>query len=127
MRIASSALVLFAAAVNLIPVSGAASAARLQMLYGVTIADPNLQILLQHRAILFAIVGGMLFVSAFVRRLRAVASFAGLVSMLSFVAVAFAVGDYNDSLRRVLIADVAASAALAAAIALDRLGAARSR
>ena len=120
MQIASKVLVLFAAAVNLAPVAGAVSPARLQMLYAVELSDPNLLILLHHRAILFALIGGMLFVSAFVTRLRAVAVFAGLVSMLSFVAVALAVGDYNASLRRVLLVDVAASAALVAAVLLDR-------
>jgi len=49
--------------INTIPVSGVLSGAQLQKLYGLPFAaaDPNTKLLLQHRAVLFGIVGGLSF------------------------------------------------------------------
>ena len=101
--------------VNLLPIAGVSSASRLQTLYGVVLEDPNLVILMRHRAVLFGIVGAILVAAAFVPSLRPFAIAAGLVSMLSFVLVAHLVGKYNAELRRVVIVDLAASALLVGA------------
>jgi hypothetical protein len=121
MRAIVTVLLLLAAAVNLLPVIGVLSTSRLEGLYGVVVQDPNLAILLRHRAVLFAIVAGLLAVAAFHPPLRALAIAAGLLSMLSFVAIAGLVGEYNPLLRRVVLVDVVASVALAAAGLLDWL------
>ena len=76
---------------------------------------------MRHRAVLFGIVGALLFASAFHPPLRDIGFAAGLVSMLSFVCIAAAVGHYNDKLRRVLVIDIAASVALLAAALLDHV------
>jgi hypothetical protein len=102
-------------------VLGVLGVARLEALYGVVIQDPNLAILMRHRAVLFGIVGGLLALAAFYPPARPLAIPAGLVSMLAFVAIAGSVGDYNPLLRRVVIVDVAASLALVAAAVLDWL------
>ena len=115
MRVLSTVLFLLVAAVNLLPVAGVLSKARLEGLYGVPIPDADLEILLRHRAVLFAIVGGLLVAAAFHPPLRPAAVAAGLASMLSFVALAFWVGGSNAALRRVALVDVAASLALVAA------------
>ena len=60
----STALILLVAVINLLPVSGVVSSGRLRALYGVPVDEPNLLILLRHRAVLFAIVGGLLVASA---------------------------------------------------------------
>ena len=119
MRTFPTALLLLAALANLLPVLGILSTARLEGLYGVAIHDPNLAILMRHRAVLFAVVGGLLGVAAFHPPLRTFASAAGLVSMLSFVAIAGLTGDYNPQLRRVVLVDVIASLGLVAATLLD--------
>ena len=116
----STALILLAALINLLPVIGVVSASRLQGLYGIAFEDANLLILMQHRAILFGIVGGLLLVSAFHLPLRTVAVAVGLVSTLSFILIAWLVGGYNAEIRRVLVADVVASIALASSVLLDR-------
>jgi hypothetical protein len=121
MRVAATLLFLAVALVNLMPAIGALSTARLATLYGVAVNDPNLAILLRHRALLFAIVGGLLAIAAFDAPLRPIAGAAGLVSMLSFVAVARAVGEFNAKLRRVVAVDVVASIALVIAAGLDLL------
>ena len=106
--------------VNLAPVSGVLSAGRLEALYGVPLSDPNLMILLRHRAVLFGIVGVLLVTSAFRPHLRTIAFPAALVSMLSFVAVAYLVGNFNAELNRILWIDVVASVLLVGAGGISR-------
>ena len=111
----ATALYVIVGVVNLVPVSGVLSTNRLQTLYGVSLADPNLIILMRHRAVLFGVVGALLVASAFHTPLRPLALAAGLISMLSFVLIAYLVGGFNAELRRVVLVDLAASALLVAA------------
>jgi hypothetical protein len=120
MRGVSTALFVIVGIVNLLPTVGALSAERLESLYGVPLSDPNLVILMRHRAILFAIVGALLVAAAFQSALRPVGLAAGLVSMGSFVLLALLAGNYNPSLGRVVLVDVVASLALVVAAVLDR-------
>lgn len=115
MNTVAKALYLIVGVVNLLPVSGVLSVPRLQALYGVSFTDPNVIILMRHRAVLFAIIGALLAAAAFVPRLRPVAVGAGLVSMLSFVLLAYSVGDFNAELQRVVVVDIVASILLALA------------
>lgn len=110
--------------INLLPVSGVVSGERLQALYGVAVESSDLEILMRHRAVLLAIVGGVLFASALHAPLRPVGFAVGLVSMASFILVAWLVGKPNAELRRVVAADLVALAALLGAALVDRLGAA---
>jgi len=114
MQFLATSLFVLAAIVNLVPVSGVVSVDRLHALYGLSFDEPNLVILMRHRAVLFGIVGALLLAAAFHPPLRGIALAAGLVSMLSFVVLAWAVGDYNADLRRVALVDVAASVLLVA-------------
>lgn len=111
----ASALYLIVGLGNLLPVTGVLSAVRLEALYGVAIGDPNLLVLMRHRAVLFGIVGALLVAAAFRPVWRAAALAAGWVSMLSFVALAWLVGDVNAELRRVAVVDLVLSAILACA------------
>jgi hypothetical protein len=115
MQMIAKTLFLIVGIVNLLPISGALSANYLEKLYGVALEDPNLIILMRHRAALFGIVGALLIISAFRPSLQPLGLAAGLISMLSFVVVACLVGDYNAELQRVAIADLAASALLVGA------------
>jgi len=96
------------AIIHLLPVSGVISAERLTVLYGLPFDEPNLVILMRHRAVLFGLLGGFLLYSAFKTTLQPLALLAGFVSVLSFVWLAWSVGDYNDSIARVVIADIVA-------------------
>ncbi len=120
MRALVSVLLVVVALVNLVPVVGVLSVARLEALYGVAIEDPNLAVLMRHRAVLFGIVGGLLLASVRLHPLRPAAVVAGLTSMLSFVLVAWLVGEVNEPLRRVVAVDLGASALLVVAALLDR-------
>jgi len=115
MNTLATALYLIVGVINMIPVSGVLSASRLQDLYGVTILDPNLIILMRHRAVLFGIIGAVLIAAAFHPPLQTIAFIAGLVSMLSFVLIAYLVGELNAELRRVAFIDLVASLLLISA------------
>ena len=82
-------LVLVAAAINLAPLLGAFAPDRMTALYGVNLDDPNLQILMRHRAVLFGLVGGVLLGAAFHPPLRTLGYTAGFASMLSFLLIAW--------------------------------------
>jgi hypothetical protein len=118
MKLAATLCFLIAAAINLAPVAGAFSAERISALYGVPILDPTLETLMRHRAVLFGIVGVLLAVAAFRPSLQTPAAAAGFVSMLSFIAMAWLVGDVTPALRRIMIADLVGSAALALGLLL---------
>lgn len=88
---------------------------RLAALYGVSLGEPNLEILMRHRAVLFGLFGLFLFYAAFQPSLQRMAIIAGFISVASFILIAWSVGGYNESVQKVVIADVVAIVALAAA------------
>lgn len=104
--------------IHLLPVSGLVGAERLSLLYGVSISEPNLEILMRHRAVLFMLLGMLLIASAFLPQLRAVAIIGGFISVVSFLVIAWSSGDYNDAVRKVVIADIVAVIALSTATVL---------
>ena len=114
-QILATALFVLTGIVNLLPVTGVLSTERLQALYGVAFDDPNVIILMRHRAVLFGIVGTLLIAAAFHLPLRPTAVAAGLLSMFSFVVIAQGVGGFNTELRRVVLADVVGSILLVVA------------
>ena len=108
-------MLLLAGLVNGFPVIGALSGSVLERLYGLPIADPDLLLLLRHRAVLFGLLGALLIGSIFVTQWRGLAITAGLVSMLSFCALAWVQGDANPALMRLFWVDLVMSVGLASA------------
>ena len=51
--------------IHLLPLSGVLGGAQLFSLYGVPVDDPNLEILMRHRAVLFGLLGVFLVYAAF--------------------------------------------------------------
>lgn len=113
MRYIIAISLLLGALIHLLPVVGVVGAEQLARLYGVALADPDLLILMRHRAVLFGLLGAFLAVAAFVPALRTTAFVAGLVSAGSFLVIALWAGGYNAQLARVVTADVVAVAVLA--------------
>lgn len=111
-------LLLIVGLINFLPVIGLFSTARMEALYGIDIADPNLEILMRHRALLFGLVGGFVIVAAFVPSWQPAAMGFALISMAGFVLVALTIGDFNAGIRKVIVADVVGLAALLPAVAL---------
>ncbi|MDP3518141.1 MAG: phosphopantetheine adenylyltransferase [Pseudohongiella sp.] len=89
-------------------------------MYGILINEPNLEILMRHRAVLFGLLGVFLLYAAFRPAMRTLAIIAGFVSVTSFIAIAWSVGGYNDAVYRVVIADIIAD--IIAIVALSAAG-----
>jgi hypothetical protein len=121
MSIAIAAILLLVGLLNFYPVIGAVGAVRLTALYGLPIEGPDLAILMRHRALLFGLVGAFIVSAAFAPGLRAPAFIAGFVSMGGFIWIARSEGTYGRHIRKVVIADIAGSAALLVAAALHVL------
>jgi hypothetical protein len=115
MELFVQALLVVVGLINLAPVVAVTSAKRVQRMYAVDVASPDLEILLRHRAVLFGIVGAVIIASAFHEPLRWPAIMAAFISMASFVALASSIGGYSANIRRVVVVDVAALVLLSAA------------
>jgi riboflavin transporter FmnP len=98
--------------IHLLPVSGVLGPERLSILYGISINETNIEILMRHRAVLFGLLGAFLIYAAFKPALQSLALIAGFISVISFIAIAWSAGDYNDSVRKVVWADIVAIVAL---------------
>ncbi|MEM7612924.1 MAG: phosphopantetheine adenylyltransferase [Pseudomonadota bacterium] len=110
------------AAIHLLPVTGAISAARLNVLYGISFDEPNLAILMRHRAVLFGLLGAFFACAAFRPSLQPAAILAGFISVGSFLFIAWTTGGYNHAINRIIVADLAALALLSVCAALYWLG-----
>lgn len=117
-RITMACLTL-AGIIHLLPLPGVLGSRQLERLYGVAAGDPSLAILLQHRAVLFGLLGVLLILAAFRAELRTAALIAGLASTVSFLVIAWSVGGYNPQVARVVTADVAAVALLVVAAGIE--------
>ncbi|MBD2839480.1 phosphopantetheine adenylyltransferase [Pseudomonas sp. JM0905a] len=113
-----SALLIVAGIIHLLPVSGLLGAERLATLYGLSFSEPNLLLLMRHRAVLFGLLGALLVWAAFRPALQSAAMLGGLVSVLSFLLLAWITPGYNAALRKVVFADWVALACLALAVVL---------
>ena len=100
--------------IHLLPLAGVLGGERLSALYGIRIDEPNLAILMRHRAVLFGLLGAFLIFAAFRPGLQGPALAAGFVSVLSFLYLAWSVGGYNALIARVVTADLVALVCLVA-------------
>jgi len=125
MRYLVSAMLVIVAIIHLLPLSGVVSSERLASLYGITFAEPNIAILMRHRAVLFGLLGLFMLFAAFAPRFQVAAFVIGFVSVVSFLWLASSVGGYNAAVGRIVTADIVALVCLtvgAAAYAYARHG-----
>jgi len=118
---AISVLLAIVAAIHLLPLAGVLGARRLQSLYGLPFDEPNLLLLMQHRAVLFGLLGAFLLAAAFRPAWTLPALVGGFVSVISFLVLAWTVGSHNAQLGRVVLADWIALGCLVAAALLHAL------
>jgi len=111
-QIVIKAGLIIAAIINLLPLVGVLSREQLEKLYALPITDPNLEVLMRHRAVLFGIVGGLLITSVFQAEWQTPAIIAGLLSMISFIVLTVMVEGYTGVNRPIIIADVIGIVAL---------------
>jgi hypothetical protein len=121
MKYVSIVALLVAGIIHLLPVLGVMGANTLTRLYGIEVNDPNTAILLQHRALLFGVLGVLMLSAIALPWLRVTALSVGLFSAASFIVVAMAVGGYNPPIGRVVFADVVASVLLTAGLVVELL------
>ena len=98
--------------IHLLPLVGVLGSGRLTALYGLPFDEPNLAILMRHRAVLFGLLGAFLVFAAFQPQFQIVAFVAGFISVVSFLWLTWSVGGYNAQIGRVFVADAVALACL---------------
>ena len=112
MRYLISVTLIITGIIHLLPLSGVLGADRLSALYGTTLSDPNLVILMRHRAVLFGILGLFFVFAAFRPTLQPLAFLAGFISVISFLWLAWSTGNYNMQINRIVVADLVALGSL---------------
>ncbi len=106
------ALIVLVGIIHLLPLAGIMGASKLASLYGITLSDNNLTLLMRHRAVLFGLLGVFMIYAAFRPPLIPIAVFAGLVSVLSFLLLAELEKPVNEALHRVVLVDWVAAICL---------------
>lgn len=112
MRHLVSAMLVVVGVIHLLPLSGVLGSERLAALYGLSFDEPNLAILMRHRAVLFGLLGLFLCFAAFRPAWQTIAFVAGFVSVVSFLGLARSIGGYNALVARVIMADIVAMVCL---------------
>lgn len=113
-------LLALVALINVLPLIGLLSAERVQGLYGLPPLEPNLALLMRHRALLFGLVGALILSAVFLPALRPVAYVVALISMAGFIILARGAA-INEALQRVVLADWIGLGLLAVVLLLELL------
>lgn len=108
MRHLASGMLIIVGVIHLLPLSGVLGAERLATLYGLPFHEPNLAILMCHRAVLFGMLGAFCLAAAFWPPWQPLAFAAGGISVVSFLWLAVSTGSYNPQIARVVWVDVVA-------------------
>ena len=98
--------------IHLLPTIGVLGPERLETLYGVTLTDPGLVVLMRHRAILFGLLGSYFVLAAFVPSLQLSALVMALLSVVSFLGLALSSGPVSPAIARIVAVDWVALAAV---------------
>lgn len=109
-------VLILAAIIHVLPSVGVMGAGALARLYGIVVTNPTALVLLQHRAILFGIVGVGLFAAARRSEMQPFGLVVALVSTLAFIAFAWTSGDQPQEIDRVAWVDAALAPLLVAAL-----------
>lgn len=108
--------------INFLPVMGVMGPGTLGALYDVEVADDmTLTLLMQHRAMLFGLLGGLILFASFRAALRPVAMVLGYLSMLGFIVLYLGSGA-PDVLMNIFWADVAGCVLFTVPLLLTRFG-----
>lgn len=124
MSIVIGLLLALVGVINFMPLMGILGAERLTTMYGYPFEDPNLVLLMRHRAVLFGLIGGFVFYSLFQPSLQPLAMGAALISMLSFIvlgALEMPLSSFNEALRKVMWVDVIGLILLGLAVTITAL------
>lgn len=103
-----SVALLVSAVIHLLPLLGVLGSEQLTSLYGLPFDEPNLAILMRHRAVLLGLLGAFLLVAAFRPAHQPLALVAGFASVLPFLALVATTRGVNVQVARVFTADIVA-------------------
>ncbi len=120
-------VLIVAGLIHFLPVTGVIGADQLTGMYDMPFSDPNLLILMRHRAVMLGLLGGFVLYGAFRPAMRGPAIALGTVSLVSIVGLALSTGGYNQALYRVVVADSIAVLCFLLAIVLCAAGTRGSR
>ena len=116
------AALLLVALIHALPLIGVVGRGELESLYGISVRDSNLELLLRHRAVLFGLIAAFLAYAAFHPVPHRLALVAALVSVIAFLLLAWQIGGYNAALSKVVLVDLVALAGLIIALAVHVFG-----
>ncbi|MFD6397627.1 hypothetical protein [Nocardia sp. NPDC060249] len=118
-KIAATLLVVVGV-VHVLPSIVALSPRRASAVYGITVEDPDLVLLLRHRAIVLALIGVGLIIASFTPLIRPVVICAALISLVSFIGLTMRTwpAGVNAETRRVAWIDIGAVGLLVTASCL---------
>jgi hypothetical protein len=105
MKIIVSSILFIVSVIHLLPVVGVLGSDSLTRLYGITVSDSNNEILLRHRAVLFAIIGLFLLLSVVKSEYQPIAICIGLISVASFLLLTWSIEGLNSEISRVAKVD----------------------
>jgi hypothetical protein len=119
MRLIVPVALLLVSVIHLLPLVGVLGPTALQRLYGLSVDDPTLELLLRHRAVLFGLLGAGLAFASLRPAWHGPALVAAAVSLVSFLLLAWSLpGAVNAAIANVVRVDLVALALLAAAAAV---------
>lgn len=112
MNIITAACLVVAGLIHLLPLAGITGPGALERLYGMRITEPDLLIVLRHRALLFGLLGMCLVIAAFRPAWQLPVLGIAAVSAAGFIILALLTEGYSQAIWRVVIADCIALLAL---------------
>lgn len=98
--------------IHLLPLIGVTGRTALEKAYGIPVDSSDLQLLLQHRAVLFGLLGAACAIAAFNAPWRPAVWCAAMISTCSFMLLAWLAPSYNYAVARVVWFDLVAVAML---------------
>ena len=105
MRTALPILFWLLAIIHIIPAVSGMSGSRLASLYGIEESNETLMTLLQHRAVLFGFVAAACIYAAHSPPARWAVLIGAVISMASFILIAFLRGTTSGALSKIIIVD----------------------
>jgi hypothetical protein len=94
--------------IHLPPLAGLMGQTILEKAYGIKVSSPSLQILLQHRALLFALLAMACFAAAFYAPWRQPVWIAAMLSAGSFVLLSWLTPEHSQQISKVVMFDIVA-------------------